>query len=114
MSELEAALLLHIRAVGLPEPAREYRFHPVRRWRFDYAYPAERLGIECEGGTWARGRHTRGAGYAKDAEKYDEAAILGWRVLRFTRDQIESGYAVGAIERALARVDSGGRENAGR
>jgi very-short-patch-repair endonuclease len=103
VSDLEALLLAHLRAVGLPEPEREYRFHPTRRWRFDYAYPAERLGIECDGATWARGRHTRGSGFAKDAEKTTEAAILGWRVLRFTREQIESGYAVGAIERALTQ-----------
>jgi very-short-patch-repair endonuclease len=109
VSDLEAQLLAHLRAVGLPEPAREYRFHPVRRWRFDYAYPAEMLGIECEGGTWkgGKGRHTSGRGFAGDCEKYSEAAILGWRVLRFTREQIESGYAVSAIERALGKEGTG-------
>ena len=29
-------------ATGLPEAIREYRFAPPRRWRFDYAWPAQR------------------------------------------------------------------------
>ena len=106
-SDLEEALALHIRGVGLPEPEREHHFARAigRRWRFDFAWPAQRVAAECEGATWkgGKGRHTSGAGFAGDCEKYSEAAILGWRVLRFTREQIESGYAVGAIERALTQ-----------
>jgi hypothetical protein len=41
-----------LRAVGLPVPIREHRFAPPRRWRFDYAWPAHRLALEIEGGTW--------------------------------------------------------------
>ena len=28
----------------LPGPVPEYRFHPTRRWRFDYAWPAAERG----------------------------------------------------------------------
>ena len=101
MSELEAMLLTHIRAASLPEPVQQYRFHPVRRWRADFAWPDAKLLVECDGATWARGRHTRGRGYEKDAEKGNAAVLLGYRVLHFTRQQIESGYAVDTIEKAL-------------
>lgn len=101
MSALEDTLLFHIRAVGLPEPEREYKFHPVRRWRFDFAWPDKMLAVEAEGGTWSRGRHTRGGGFAKDCEKYNEAALLGWCVLRFTADTIKSGQAISTIERKI-------------
>lgn len=67
---------------------REYRFNSARRWRFDWSIPEYKIGIEYEGSTWASGRHTRGAGYAKDCEKYNSAACLGWRVLRYTSDMI--------------------------
>ena len=51
--------------------------------------------------TWTRGRHTRGRGFTADCEKYAEAALQGWTVLRFTRQQIESGYALECAEKAL-------------
>lgn len=68
---------------GIPEPQREFRFDSARRWRFDFAWPDRRLAVEVEGGVWVRGRHTRGAGYLKDLEKYNRAVELGWRVLRY-------------------------------
>lgn len=95
-------LLLQIRAVGLPLPVEEHRFCK-RRWRFDLAWIDRKLAVECEGGIWVGGRHVRGKGFERDCEKYSEAAILGWRVLRFTTGQIESGYALDAIERALEK-----------
>lgn len=100
-SELEETLLLLIRAEGLPEPEREYRFHPTRKWRFDFAYPEQKIGIECEGGTWAKSRHTTGSGYRGDCTKYNTASVMGWRVLRFTRDMIESGEAIETIRQVL-------------
>lgn len=58
---------------------REFRFHPERRWRFDVAFPSQRLAIEVDG----RGRHQTVAGVRADCEKHNEAVRLGWRVLRF-------------------------------
>ncbi len=104
MSVLEQALLFQIRAYGLPEPEQEYKFHPDRKWRFDFAFVSERLAVEVEGATWANGRHTRGDGFENDCRKYAEAAILGWRVIRVTGGMVESGEAVQLIERALGRV----------
>lgn len=101
-SDLELELLSQIRLVGLPEPTREYRFHPVRRWRFDFSWPDKLLAIEVEGGTWVKGRHTTGLGFAKDCEKYNEAALLGWTVLRYPSKMIHSGEAVIQIEEALS------------
>lgn len=77
---------------------REYRFHPSRRWRFDFAIPEHMVAIEIEGGTWARGRHTRGDGYEKDCEKYNTAAFLGWRVFRFTTGMVEDGRAIATLD----------------
>ena len=100
-SELEETLLWQIKAEGLPMPEREYRFHDTRRWRFDFAYPSHMVGIECEGGTWAGGRHTRGSGFEKDCEKYNAAAGLGWAVLRFTKGMIDDLTAIETIKGVL-------------
>lgn len=104
MSLLEDALAFQIRALRLPEPVREYRFHTARRWRADFAWPELGLLVEVEGGTWAGGRHTRGDGFEKDAEKYNAAALDGWTVLRFTSHMIKSGKAIQIIERAMTRL----------
>lgn len=72
----------------LPIPETEYKFCPERRWRFDYAWPKQKVAVEQEGGCWSYGRHTRGSGFIKDMEKYNKAVLLGWRVLRYTPDQM--------------------------
>ena len=100
-SRLEATLALHVRAAGL-NPETEYRFHPPRRWRFDFAFPEKKIAVECEGGTWTNGRHVRGSGFEKDLEKYNQASLDGWVLLRFTGRMIQSGEALTQIEQALS------------
>ncbi len=100
-SEIEELLAWQMKITGLPKPKREFRFHDTRRWRFDFAYPEYRLGIEVEGGTWVQGRHSRGAGFEKDCEKYSEAAILGWLIIRMTTDMVKDGRGIAFVKRAL-------------
>jgi hypothetical protein len=89
---LERAIILHNMIDGnqhcqVPLPVnrdgKEYRVVPDRKWRFDYAYPELKIGIEVHGGIWTRGGHTRGSGFIKDREKFNRAAIAGWLVLEF-------------------------------
>lgn len=97
----EERLALHIRATRLPDPEREYRFDDKRRWRFDFAWPDRKIAVEVEGGTWGGGRHTTGAGFKADCEKYAAAQLAGWIVLRVTTDHVVSGEAIGWITQAL-------------
>ena len=66
------------------EYTKEHRFHKVRRWRFDVAILSMNVAIEYEGIVGHKSRHTSITGYSKDCEKYNSAAILGWKVLRYT------------------------------
>lgn len=100
-------LLVEIRLAGLPAPVPEYRFHPVRRWRFDWAWPDRRLGLEFEGGAYTGGRHVRGAGFEADCLKYSMAALLGWRVLRVTAGMIRDGTALRLVRAALTTEEAG-------
>lgn len=92
------------RKYDVPIAVPEYRFDTVsrRRWRFDYAWPAQRVALEVEGGVWVRGRHTRGKGYVNDLEKYSEAAAQGWRLIRVTPDQLCTLETIELLKRALA------------
>lgn len=97
---------------GLPTPITEHHFAaPSRAWRFDLAWPRERVAVELDGATWGTtlrdertgeairhssgklvrqpGYHTTGAGARADHAKQNRAAALGWRVLRFSWDELE-------------------------
>jgi very-short-patch-repair endonuclease len=99
----EEAFARLMRENGLDEGmARQYLFaQPRRKFRADFAWPARLVYVEIDGGTWSRGRHVRGAGFARDCEKLNLATVLGWRGLRFTPGMI-GGAAVETVRAALA------------
>lgn len=88
-----------------PQWTEEFRFHSTRRWRFDLCWPQEKIAMECEGGTWIAGRHSRGGGYESDCEKYIEALLLGWIVLRVTPRQIQEGKAEEWLKKVFKRKE---------
>ena len=75
-------------AIGGPPLEEEFKFHQTRRWRADFYHPQSMALIEVEGGVFSGGRHNRASGFLKDAEKYLEAALLGYRVIRLTSQQL--------------------------
>ena len=102
-SRLERRFELLWRALDGPALETEFRFHPTRRWRADYAHMESRTLIEIEGGVWMGGRHNRAAGFVADAEKYFEAALAGWRVIRLVDVQL----TVENVGRLVAAIRSG-------
>lgn len=102
-------LLEQIRLAGLPEPTREYTFHADRQWRFDFSWKqsGQLVACEIEGGIWMQTETGRSKGHAhperfeSDCEKYNEAALYGWVVIRVTPDMIRDGRAIDWLERAL-------------
>jgi very-short-patch-repair endonuclease len=109
-SKLESRFLFLWRVAQGPALEREVRFHPERKWRADFGHLESRTLIEIEGGIFipGGGRHSRGLGYAKDAEKYLEAVLAGWTVIRLTEKQLDLDF----IERivALLRQSSSSEE----
>lgn len=104
----------YCRGAGLPLPDPEARFHPKRKWRFDWAWPEQRIALEVEGGLFgtgekcsACGQRSGGAhgaikGRKRDLEKYNEAAALGWRVLRCTPEDLYAPGTLELLQRALS------------
>ena len=82
----------------------EVRFDSVRKWRFDYAHHGMLVAVEIEGGVWVNGGHNRGSGFMKNLEKYNEAGLAGWIVLKVVPAMIEDGSAYLLVERALKEL----------
>jgi len=79
---------------------REHRFHPTRKFRFDYAWPDQKVAMEVDGGLFVKGGHSRGAAREYDMARDAEAMMLGWKVLRVSTKHFKNGEAarwVGAI-----------------
>ena len=100
--------LNQMHAHGLPEPKREYPGIVGRRFRFDFAWPGQKVAAECEGGVWAKnlgrtgaGMHAHPQGISRDIEKYNLAALQGWRGIRATSPQIRDGLAIRWLAAAL-------------
>ncbi len=105
VTDVDILMQTYLEELDLPFK-REYKFHPHRKWRFDYALPYEMTGyrrslaIEIEGGIWLpKGRHTTGRGYQADLEKYREAALFHWDVLRFSTWDVKRGVPKVDIQR---------------
>lgn len=90
------------RAAGEPTiddlPHRFFRFDPARRWHFDFAWPEKMIAVEVEpASTVARSA----ALYRNELEKYNAAALHGWRVFRFSPRDVKTGRAMELLRQAL-------------
>jgi very-short-patch-repair endonuclease len=105
-------LEIHLRELGL-KFEREFIFSTERKWRADFlildAKSFMPFLIEIEGSVWTQGRHTRGSGFLKDMEKYNTATMLGYRVLRFSTQQVERGEAKEFLRKFLCARSEDGR-----
>jgi len=101
MSELEDLLAAMIADTPLEPPVRQFKAVPDRRFRFDFAWPKDKLLVEVQGGGWVRGRHNRPAGQDNDYEKHNLATLLGYRVILVTGKQIREGDALCWIAQGL-------------
>ena len=86
--------------LAIGPPVAEFRFWEGRKFAFDYAWPEHKIAMEVEGGLFGNGKncrlckrpqamgHTSVTGILRDIEKYNHAAVLGWRIVRVTPDKL--------------------------
>jgi len=86
-------------SLGLPF-VKEYRFHPVRLWRFDYYFPTLNVAFEYDG--LGRG-HTGVKGVLNDTDKINEAQMLGICVYRVNTRTVSNGVAEDLVRRVVAK-----------
>lgn len=92
----------------LPAPVKNYgyqrRKYPTnkrRQWRVDWAWPDIGLMVEIQGGVWIRGAHGHPLDILRNFEKQNDGALLGYRFLQVTPEQVRSGEAVALVEAFL-------------
>ena len=105
------ALVKWLAQHGIPEPEFERKFHPARKWRFDLCWLAGKIALEIEGGIYGgktetgrryKGAHSSISGIKRDLEKYNEAVLHGWKLLRVPADRLYTLSTVDLIRRAFS------------
>ena len=116
---MEDLLALHLAELGL-HSERQFAYAKGRRFKADFAvwqpwgvgnyrylipgqgYPGLRLClIEVTGGIYSKQAHGSVTGVLKDNERLNQATLNGWKMLRFTPQQVESGEAKRMVSEAL-------------
>jgi hypothetical protein len=92
-SEFRLFALIYGNHKGMRKRLKE---NNVKDWRFDFAFPKEKLLIELQGATFkgGKGGHTSGTGYEDDCYKKNNAKLCGWTVLEFTTRMVSNGDAI--------------------
>jgi hypothetical protein len=97
---IDVAYHHYFKTWGFPVPDMEVRFHPTRRWRFDYVFPGK-IVVEVNGGIWSKVSGHQRTGHLRDMEKMNAAQLYGYLVLQFTPQQIRSGEFAESLTEAL-------------
>ncbi len=111
-SPLELRFLRDLRALNLPGPISEFKFHDTRKWRLDFYWPDYRLALEVDGGTRNHGQkrkdgstaisgHLTPDGYQRDCEKGNHAVMAGIALMRADSDMVTKGLIYPQLEAAL-------------
>lgn len=99
-TEAKLSLLDAMIELGL-DPVAEFRFTKARRWRFDFAFPNEKLAVEIDG---SGPGHLSDQGKRKDQEKRNAAVELGWKVLEYPAREVGVAKRLKRIAAQIQRV----------
>ncbi len=108
----ERLFAFQCRAMRLPAVSPQHQlarpgvFTPKTRkqsfWVFDFAFLAEQLLVEIDGGIWIQGAHAHPTDITRNMTKQNDATLAGFQVVRFTPAEVRSGHAVAFTQRVLA------------
>ncbi|MGZ6825738.1 MAG: endonuclease domain-containing protein [Mycobacteriales bacterium] len=101
-SVLESLLRVLLHEAGLPAPQTQLLVVDGREEvaRVDFAWPGQRLVVEADGYAF----HSDRAAFRQDRRRMNELERLGWRVLRFSWEDVvgRPAYVVGLVRHCLA------------
>lgn len=105
-SEAEDALAWQIKHCSdLPQPTRHVQLVAGRKFEVDFVWDKQSICVEVDGGVWMQGHygqgggaHSRPANILRDMEKSNLVQRLGYRLFRFTPEQVKNGQALEFIK----------------
>lgn len=100
-SDLERTVLFYWTALApnYPQPVcletSGNEISPVkgRRWKFDFAWPEQKIAIEAQGGVYMRSGHTGGKNMEDDYAKLNACVAEGWRIFYVTSGMLRNDAA---------------------
>jgi len=100
-SVLESLLRVLLAQAGIPTPVTQYRVldHGGEVARVDFCWPAARLVVEADGYAF----HSSRDDYRRDRRRMNELERLGWRVLRFSWEDVTQrpDHVVGLVRACM-------------
>jgi hypothetical protein len=100
-SVLESLLRVLLAQAGIPAPLTQYRVldHGEEVARVDFCWPAVRLVVEADGYAF----HSSRDDYRRDRRRMNELERLGWRVLRFSWEDVTQrpDHVVGLVRACM-------------
>jgi hypothetical protein len=103
-SVLETLLRLALADAGIPSPVTQYRVmeHGHEVARVDFCWPERRLIVEADGFAF----HSSRDDYRRDRQRMNELERLGWRVLRFTWEDVvhRPDHVTGLVRSCLGQA----------
>jgi hypothetical protein len=112
-SQYERHVEWQLSAAGVPAWEKEFRFalEQGRQYRWDWAWPAEKVALELDGGRFlgrggAAGAMSKRAplgyhGSVEDYRKRNLGNLLGWTILTYNPEQLRTGELVTELMLAL-------------
>jgi len=113
-SVMETLLRWHLLEAGLPAPRTQFRISDERRVevaRVDFCWPTQRLVVEADGFAF----HSDRVAFRRDRARGNELVRLGWRLLRFTWEDVRTrpGHVTGLVRACLATSRRAARPRTG-
>lgn len=88
-SPLEESFWAELKRRPRPALAGLVPQHPVDRYRIDFALPDRKIGVELDGFTY----HGSKDAFNADRARQRNLELAGWRIIRFTGDEVRSNVA---------------------
>lgn len=92
-----------------PAPVTQLKFHPVRKWLFDFAWPDLLVAVEIQGAgkRGNKGGHQTHEGMQNDCDKNNAALELGWRLIYFRAgDRARAAHWCAVVARVMQQAEA--------